>query len=77
MIDENKSNKRLLTIHDFINEYGPSRTITYALIGSGELKAIKLGKRTYITREAAEDWVKTLPMYQPVVKHKPRKRRGL
>ncbi|OUC14996.1 MAG: hypothetical protein B0A82_09245 [Alkalinema sp. CACIAM 70d] len=74
MNDQEKSNKRLLSIDDFIKEYGPSRTIAYGLIGSGELKAVKLGKRTYITRDAAEDWIKTLPQYQPVVEHMPRRR---
>lgn len=74
MNDQEKSNKRLLTVEDFVAEYGPSRSITYQLLGSGELKAIKLGKRTYIAREAAEDWVKTLPQYEPGLKHVPWKR---
>lgn len=69
MIEHEISNKRLLTIEDFMAEYGPRRTVAYELIGSGELQAVKLGRRTYITREAAEAWMKTLAPYEPGAKN--------
>lgn len=69
MLEENKSNKRLLTIDNFIAEYGPCRTVVYELIGSGALQAVKLGRRTYVPREAAEAWAKTLAPHQPRAKY--------
>lgn len=75
MLEGEKSDKRLLTIEDFVAEYGPSRSVVYQLIGSGELKAVKVGKRTYITREAAEGWIKTLKQYQPGATYVRRNRR--
>lgn len=75
MLEGEKTNKRLLTIEDFMAEYGPRRTVAYELIGSGELQAVKLGRRAYITREAAEAWVKTLGQYEPGAKHVRRNRR--
>ncbi|MFN4163592.1 MAG: helix-turn-helix domain-containing protein [Ferrovibrio sp.] len=75
MLEGEKTSKRLLTIKDFVAEYGPSRSVVYQLIGSGELQAVKFGKRTYITRDAAEAWIKTLAQYEPNVKHVRRNRR--
>ena len=39
---------------------GISRTRVYSLVNSGDLKAIKMGRRTLITRESAEALVARL-----------------
>ena len=48
--------KKMLTIRDFGNIYGPSRTRTYELIKSRKLHRVKFGSRTYIPVESAEAW---------------------
>ena len=48
--------KKMLTIRDFGEIYGPSRTRTYELIGQGTLRRVKFGARTYIPIEDAEAW---------------------
>ena len=48
--------KKMLTIRDFGEIYGPSRTRTYELIKSRKLRRVKFGARTYIPVEDAEAW---------------------
>lgn len=52
-----------LTIKQFGELYGPGVTKTYSLLKKGELKGIKIGRLTYIPREAAESWKRSLPAY--------------
>ena len=40
------------------------RTKVYELIGSEELLAIKIGRRTYIPVEAARAWLQAQPVYR-------------
>ncbi len=47
-------NKKMLTIRDFGDIYGPSRTRTYDLIKSRKIRGVKFGARTYIPIEDAE-----------------------
>ena len=56
--------KRLLTIAEFSEGYGPCRTKTYQLINSGELIAVKSGRLTLIPHDVAEAWAQRLPKYQ-------------
>lgn len=46
--------KRNLSISDYRENYGPSRSKTYELIAAGDLQTIKIGRRTFITVESAE-----------------------
>ncbi len=48
--------KKMLTIRDFGEIYGPSRTRTYELIKNRKLRRVKFGARTYIPIEDAEAW---------------------
>lgn len=57
--------KKLLTIPEFGAAYGPKLTKTYAMLKNGELKAVKNGKRTYISLEEAERWANSLQPYKP------------
>jgi excisionase family DNA binding protein len=53
-----------MSLTEFCERYGPSRTKTYEEIKCGRLRAIKCGKRTLVTEDDAEAWLRSLP---PVV----------
>jgi excisionase family DNA binding protein len=50
-----------MTIDEFCKRYGPGRTTAYQEIKSGRLRGRKIGKRTIITEDDAEDWLRHLP----------------
>jgi len=52
--------KQLMTIEDFIAEYSVSRSVFYSEIKKNALVATKLGARTYIKRQDADDWMDKL-----------------
>ncbi|GGE43190.1 hypothetical protein GCM10011367_17350 [Marinicauda pacifica] len=52
---------RALTIADFVRAYGISRAKTYELLKAGELRAVKVGRRTLVPVTAAEAWFNALP----------------
>jgi excisionase family DNA binding protein len=52
--------KRALTLREFCQAYGVSRTTTYRQITAGNLRTIKLGKRTLIAADDAEAWLRSL-----------------
>lgn len=52
-----------LTIRQFGELFGPKATKTYALLKSGELRGVKIGRNTYIPLVEAERWTKSLPAY--------------
>lgn len=54
----------LLTINEFKAWSRLGRTKIYELIGSDELRAIKIGRRTYIPVEAAQSWLEAQPTYR-------------
>lgn len=53
-----------LTVRQFGELYGPKATKTYALLKSGELRGVKIGRNTYISRAEAERWAKSLPAFK-------------
>jgi Helix-turn-helix domain len=55
---------RAMGIEDFCDLYGPGRTKVYEEIKSGRLRARKIGKRTIITVDDAEDWLRQLPLIE-------------
>lgn len=57
------SDPKHLTIPAFGAAYNVGRTKTYELINSGQLPARKIGARTVIAIEDAEEWRKSLPIY--------------
>ena len=59
--------RRAYTVPEFIAVYGVSRTRTYAEIGSGRLTARRLGGRTIITHDDAENWLASLPAHRPTM----------
>jgi excisionase family DNA binding protein len=54
--------RRAMSIAEFCERYGPGRTKTYEELKSGRLRARKIGKRTVITEDDAEDWLLRLPV---------------
>jgi excisionase family DNA binding protein len=57
-----RGRQRALSIDEFTARYGLGRTMTYAEINSGRLRARKVGKRTLISVDDAEDWLLRLPL---------------
>ena len=54
----------MMTIAEFRSWSRMGRTKIYELLGSGELAAVKIGRRTFITSDAAEAWFKAQPAYK-------------
>jgi excisionase family DNA binding protein len=52
---------RAFRIDDFCRLYGVGRTTAYQEIAAGRLRAVKVGRRTLVTHDAAEAWLAALP----------------
>jgi hypothetical protein len=57
-------NEFLFSVPAFGKAHTISRTQVYREIGSGRLKASKIGKRTVITAESAAAWRAALPDFR-------------
>ena len=55
----------LMTAGEFRWRYGVGVTRFYELLNSGALPARKSGTRTMIAKSDADEWVKSLPVYEP------------
>lgn len=58
---ERRERQRALSIALFCERYGVGRTTAYEEIKSGRLRGRKIGRRTIITEDDAEDWLQRLP----------------
>jgi excisionase family DNA binding protein len=58
---ERRARQRAMSIAEFCQRYGPGRTTAYEEIKSGRLRARKVGRRTIITDDDAENWLRQLP----------------
>jgi hypothetical protein len=56
--------QRAMSIADFCERYGPGRTKAYEELKSGRLRGRKIGKRTIITEDDAEEWLRNLPVIE-------------
>ena len=54
--------QRAMSIEQFCQRYGISRTSTYTEIREGRLRARKCGRRTIIVDEDADKWLQHLPV---------------
>jgi excisionase family DNA binding protein len=52
---------RAFPIGEFCRVYGIGRTTAYYEIAARRLRAVKVGRRTLITQDAAEAWLAALP----------------
>jgi excisionase family DNA binding protein len=57
-----RARQRALSIAEFSDRYGVGPTKTYEEIKSGRLRARKIGKRTLISVDDAEEWLQHLPL---------------
>jgi len=57
----NGRNSRAFSIEEFCRIYSIGRTTAYAEMSAGRLKRRKVGKRSLITRDDAEAWLRALP----------------
>lgn len=55
------SDQGAMTVNEFCQRYRIGRTKVYAEIGSGRLRAVKLGAKTLILRADADRWARSLP----------------
>ncbi len=53
--------RRVMSIDEFCERYGPGRRTAYAELKSGRLRGRKIRRRTVITEDDAEDWLRRLP----------------
>ena len=58
---ERRARQRAMSLAEFCQLYGLSRTKTYEEIKSGRLRAVKCGKRTLIIEDDAETFLRSLP----------------
>ncbi len=54
----------LMTIPEFCHAANIGRTNAYKLINVGDIKAVKVGKKTLIPRTALESWIASLEPYK-------------
>jgi excisionase family DNA binding protein len=52
-----------MSIVEFCQSYGVHRTKAYEELKSGRLRGRKIGRRTIITEDDAEDWLQCLPFF--------------
>jgi excisionase family DNA binding protein len=57
------ANQRALSIPQFCQRYGPGKSTAYQEIQAGRLRARKVGRRTLITLDDAERWLRDLPEF--------------
>jgi excisionase family DNA binding protein len=50
-----------LSINEFRDQYRVGHTTIYEEIRAGRLSAVKVGRRTLIPRQAAREWLQSLP----------------
>jgi excisionase family DNA binding protein len=59
---EPRSRQRAMSLPEFCERYNVGRTLAYEEINAGRLRARKVGKRTIISHDDAEDWLRSLPL---------------
>jgi hypothetical protein len=61
---DRKERPKLMSVPAALDRYGIGRTKLYALIGIGEIRAVKLGAKTLIDVESADAFFDSLPELQ-------------
>jgi hypothetical protein len=57
--------RRARTVKQFCSDYAVGKTLTYAEIKAGRLRARKVGFKTVILHEDSEAWARSLPEVTP------------
>ncbi len=55
------------TVNDACERYGVGRTLLYALLKEGAIRAVKCRGRTLVDIASADAYFRNLPAYQPIV----------
>src|SRR5262249_57859186 len=63
---ERRARQRAMSIAQFCQRYSLSRTKVYEELKSGRLRGRKIGRRTIITEDDAEGWLRNLPVMETV-----------
>ena len=59
-----RARQRAMSIAEFSENYNIGRTKAYEELKSGRLRGRKIGKRTIITEDDAEEWLRRLPVIE-------------
>ena len=57
--------RRARTVKQFCADYGVGKTLTYAEIKAGRLRAVKVGFKTLILAQDSEAWARSLREVRP------------
>jgi excisionase family DNA binding protein len=60
--------EKLMSRKDCDREFAIKKGLYYKLLNSGEWRAVKVGRSTFVRREDVEEWLRSLPAYQPRTK---------
>ena len=52
-----------MSVRAFCQRYGIGRSTAYAFLANGTLRAVKVGRRTLIRVDDAENWLNSLPNF--------------
>jgi excisionase family DNA binding protein len=58
--------RRAFSIKEFCRRFGVGRTTVYEEIKLGRLRARKIGRRTIILEDDAEEWLRRLPLMKTI-----------
>ncbi len=58
--------KALFTFSEFCDIANIGKTKAYEILANGDVKAVKVGRKTMIPRSAIEEWMGTLPSFQKI-----------
>jgi hypothetical protein len=61
---QRRSWQRAMTVRGFCESVGIGRTRFYQEVKAGRLRVRKVGRRTIVTSDDAEDWLNRLPVLQ-------------
>jgi len=59
--------KRALSVKEFCEQYGVGMTQFYAEVKEGRLPVRKMGRKSLVIRDDAENWLQSLPALTPQV----------
>jgi excisionase family DNA binding protein len=58
---QRRAKQRAMSLAEFCERYGIGRSRAYKELSSGRLRGRKSGRRTLISLDDAEDWLRNLP----------------
>lgn len=65
------STHRLVSVRDALTLIGTGRTCFYSKLNSGEIRALKVGRRTFVQLSEIEAYISRLPIYLSPHREKP------